>query len=294
MRLARFACLALLGTIATPRSLGSVATTGEFAVRFRNLIFSGPVTTLTVLPGETVTLEAIHDTVAAATARSTAGRLTQRGNGRWSWTAPNVPGLYPISISAGGDSLRIQAFVLVPFDRVRQERINGYRIGRYTRRTPAGFIEVTRANQDAFVSPHFRLKQFVCKQAGGYPKYIVLDERLLQKLEALLALANTSGYQASTFHVMSGYRTPAYNHALGNVPFSRHTWGAAADIFIDENSDGRMDDLNGDGRSDVADATVLYNLFDSRGKVAGMGKYAPTRAHGAFVHVDVRDRTARW
>ena len=56
------------------------------------------------------------------------------------------------------------------------------------------------------LSPHFTLGQFVCKQAGGYPKYVVLRERLLLKLERLLEAVNAKGHAAETFHVMSGYR----------------------------------------------------------------------------------------
>ena len=245
----------------------------------RRVVVDAPVSTLTALPGERVTLEL--------------------GDRNWTWTAPLKPGLYPIRV----DSIVIQAFVLVPYNRMRGEYLNGYRIGRYPERAlrglsiyqpPAGFIEVTRDNENTFVSPHFRLKQFLCKQSGSYPKYLVLNEGLVQRLEELLALANESGYQASTFHVMSGYRTPAYNRAIGNVAYSRHTWGSAADIFIDENRDGRMDDLNRDGRSDASDAEVLYRLFDDAQSRGGLGKYAATRAHGPFVHVDLRDRRARW
>lgn len=238
----------------------------------RRVVVDAPVSTLTALPGERVTLE-----------------LRDRN---WTWTAPLEPGLYPIRV----DSIVIQAFVLVPYNRVRGEYLNGYRIGSYPARAqpPRGFIEVTRDNENTLVSPHFRLKQFVCKQSGSYPKYVVLNEGLVQRLEELLALANASGYPATTFHVMSGYRTPAYNRAIGNVAYSRHTWGSAADIFIDENRDGRMDDLNGDGLSDARDAEVLYRLFDGVQSRGGLGKYAPTRAHGPFVHVDLRDRRARW
>src|SRR5919197_927395 len=200
----------------------------------RTLTFSAPLITLTALPGETVRLEALDQ--------------------RWNWTAPRAPGLYPMHVVSRDrrDSLTIQAFVLVPYSSLRGEYLNGYRIGRYPVRAlrgidifrpPAGFIEVTRENEDVYVSPHFRLKQFVCKQGGGYPKYIVLNPQLVQRLEELLALANQAGYTAATFHVMSGYRTPAYNRAIGNVTYSRHIWGSAADIFIDEDHDGRMDDV---------------------------------------------------
>lgn len=290
----------------------------DFAVRYGSRMSQGRVAALTLLPGERVTFEAVvagQDAGGGFVARAAAGQVAPLpGAGRWSWTAPRVPGLYPIQVVAPGqrDSVTINAFVMVPYTRLRGESLQGYRIGRYPSvplrglaiyRPPAGFIEVTPANRRALVSPHFRLEQFLCKQPGGYPKYVALDERLLHKLEYLLERVNAAGYRATTFHVMSGYRTPAYNRAIGNVRYSRHAWGAAADIFIDEDGDGRMDDLNGDGRSDVRDAEVLYRIFDeasqspeyrAAGLTGGLGKYHPTAAHGAFVHVDVRDRRARW
>jgi len=268
---------------------------------------------LTVLPGETVTLEVVAPTAASGyVARPAAGRLVPTATGRWIWTAPPAPGLYPIQVVApgAGDSVTVQAFVVVPFDRFQGELLNGYRIGRYPQKPlrglasyslPPGFVEVTPENQDIMVSPHFRLKQFLCKEPGGSRKYIVLNERLLVALEYVLARVNEAGYRATTFHIMSGYRTPAYNRSLGNVRYSQHQLGAAADIFIDENGDGRMDDLNGDGRSDIRDAEVLYRLIDAaaagpeaQGLIGGIGKYPATAAHGPFVHMDVRSGKARW
>jgi uncharacterized protein YcbK (DUF882 family) len=101
---------------------------------------------------------------------------------------------------------------------------------------------------------------------------------------------------------MSGYRTPYYNKLIGNVKYSRHLWGGAADIFIDEHpEDGMMDDLNGDGRIDCHDAAVLYDIIDQMyGKpwyerfLGGLGRYEKTNSHGPFVHVDVRGFRARW
>jgi hypothetical protein len=286
-----------------------------FAVRYRNVDSPHPVRALTVLPGETVTFEVVvadRGPGSGYVARPAAGRIVSLDAGRWEWTAPPAPGLYPIQLLApdGGASVTLQAFVVVPYDRLEGDLLNGYRIGRYPEQParggaghgpPAGFVEVTRENENVLVSPHFRLKQFLCKQAAGYPKYVVLDERLLLALEHVLQRVSEAGYQATTFHVMSGYRTPAYNRSLGNVRYSRHQWGAAADIFIDEDRNGVMDDLNGDGRSDIRDAEVLYRLIDdaaarpeAQGLIGGLGKYPSTAAHGPFIHVDVRDRRARW
>jgi hypothetical protein len=314
MRRLAYSQLALgaLTMVAAARPVKPPAAAG-FAVRYRNVISPDRVRTLTVLPGESVTLEVADRAPGSGyLARPAAGQLVPLGTGRWAWTAPSAPGLYPIQLVApdGGDSVTVQAFVVVPYDRLQGEFLNGYRIGRYPDKPlrglagsvpPAGFVEVTPDNEDVLVSPHFRLKQFLCKQPAGSRRYVVLNERLLVALEYVLARVNEAGYRATTLHLMSAYRTPAYNRSLGNVRYSQHQWGAAADIFIDENADGRMDDLNRDGRSDIRDAEVLYRLIDAaaarpeaQGLIGGIGKYPSTAAHGPFVHVDVRAGKARW
>src|SRR6185436_19219101 len=99
---------------------------------------------------------------------------------------------------------------------------------------------------------------------------------------------------------MSGYRTPQYNGPGGNgrVKNSRHTYGDAADVWVDEDGDGRMDDLNGDGRVDIKDAAMLRQAVErvearQPTLVGGAGVYTATREHGPFVHVDARGRAAR-
>jgi hypothetical protein len=197
----------------------------------------------------------------------------------------------------------------VPAGEVRDDQLNGYRIGRYPApngnplyQPPAGFVEVTKENQDAKVSPHFRLKQFLCKQdaSSAFPKYVVLEERLLLKLEAILEKVNALGFHADTLHVLSAYRTPYYNHAIGDVPYSMHQWGAAADVYVDKDDKGVMDDLNRDGQIDVKDARSLADtveqmllLREFQKFQGGMGVYPATSAHPPFVHVDVRG-AARW
>ena len=86
------------------------------------------------------------------------------------------------------------------------------------------------------------------------------------------------------------------------MPYSRHVWGGAADFYIDEApADGKMDDLNKDGRVDRADARWLadfINGMSQRGafgkRIGGIGVYGSTSVHGPFVHVDVRGTRARW
>jgi hypothetical protein len=283
------------------------------AVQDRGAIVPLRVRALTVLPGETVTFEVVGPRAASGfVAQPAAGQIVPLSTRRWEWKSPSAPGLYPIKVVApdGYEAATLQAFVVVPYDRLQGDLLNGYRIGRYPEKPlnglacykpPAGFVEVTPQNEDVLVSPHFRLKQFVCKQPTDSRRYVVLNERLLLALEEALEQVNEAGYRATTFNVMSGYRTPAYNGALGDARYSMHQYGGAADIFIDENGDGLMDDLNGDGRIDIRDADVLYRLLevaaarpDRQGLIGGLGEYPSTAAHGPFVHVDVRERKARW
>jgi hypothetical protein len=107
---------------------------------------------------------------------------------------------------------------------------------------------VDKAGRDVLVSPHFVLGDFLCKQPGE-PRYVALSVPLLGKLEAIAEALESRGVAPGSLRVMSGYRTPAYNAAIGNkTVYSRHLWGDAADIYVDADGDGGMDDLNGDGR----------------------------------------------
>ena len=265
------------------RSLAAMA--AGTSVQHQDEISPLRVRSLMVLPGETVTFTVvIPHTTSRYVAHPTAGDLVSLGEGRWQWTSPTTPGLYPIEVTTrdGRDAVTVQAFVVVPHDQVQDGLLNGYPIGYYPDKPrsgikefgpPIGFIEVTPENEDVLVSPHFRLGQFICKQAADSRKYVVLNERLLLVLEHALVHVNAAGHRASTFRIMSGYRTPAYNRLLGNARYSLHQWGAAADIFIDEDGDGVMDDLNGDGRSDIRDADVLYRLVDEAGSRAGVARF---------------------
>jgi hypothetical protein len=227
---------------------------------------------------------------------------------------PAEPGRYPLEITnlASGETSRLQLFVLVPLDAIDEEGyLNGYRIGRYPDEPlgghpiylpPSGLVEVHEDMLDVPVSPNFRLGDFLCKQAGDFPKYVVLRASLMLKLENILAALNRSGRRTDRLTVMSGYRTPWYNASIGNGAYSRHIWGGAADVFIDESPrDGEMDDLNGDGLYDRQDAEWLAAFVDdmsARGefgpRIGGLGIYGRNRAHGPFIHVDARGMRARW
>lgn len=235
---------------------------------------------------------------------------------RYQWQAPASPGSHRLKIIPDIKEQDLIAsellvFVMHPASEVIKGKLNGYSIGEYPKQPlkglaiyqpPTGFVEVTKDNKDLWVSPHYQLKQFLCKQNQGFPKYVVLQTRLLRKLEFFTQAVNEHGIATNGFTIMSGYRTPFYNTAIGNKTYSRHQWGGAADIYIDENPrDGVMDDLNKDGKINVEDARVLWSIVESyyskesyKPMIGGLGIYRANAAHGPFIHIDVRGTRARW
>jgi hypothetical protein len=298
-----------------PRAAAKFDTkSAPFALSFHGHVSAYTDMTTVVMPSATVAFEAVGGPPGAYDLTVRDGVAVPASARRWRWTAPSTPGLYTLRFSnaAADDSITLHAFVMVPATEVRNGVLNGYRIGQYPAKplngnpnylAPPGFIEVTKDNEDTKVSPHFRLKQFLCKQEpiNQFPKYVVLQERLLLKLEAVLQEVNAFGVDADTLNVMSAYRTPFYNHAIGDVLYSMHQWGSAADVFVDTKSRGQMDDLNHDGQIDTGDSRFLYDMIEGllarpthKSLQGGMGFYPATRAHPPFVHVDVRGTAARW
>jgi hypothetical protein len=169
---------------------------------------------------------------------------------------------------------------------------------------PPGFIKVTRATVGTRVSEHFRLGDFLTKdQPNVWPKYLVLDLKLVDKLELLIAALGEAGHPVKGLHVMSGFRTPRYNaREVGpgsRSAVSRHMYGDSADVYPDDDGDGRIDDLNRDGCIDLADARIVAEAAESvetahPGLTGGISVYPATAAHGPVVHVDTRGTRARW
>ena len=227
--------------------------------------------------------------------------------------AGRTPGLLAL-VDSALEGPGFTFITLRPFSDKTEGRIGRYRIGfwpgerRPVRRAgyenPEGFIEVTEENQDTRISEHFRLRDFLTKgQTDVWPKYLVLREDLVDKLELVIADLESHGVQVERMRVMSGFRTPQYNAGGGNTAGrasnSRHMYGDAADVFVDNDGDWRMDDLNGDGRVNTRDASVIRAAVERVERAypdltGGVGVYRATSAHGPFAHVDVRGYRARW
>jgi uncharacterized protein YcbK (DUF882 family) len=234
------------------------------------------------------------------------------------FTAPDQPGIYNLAVQIDQAMRQIDnlsVITLVPFSEKQAGKIGPYFLGNWpferggkpktpAYANPSGFIEVTPENENTYVSEHFRLRDFMTKgQANIWPKYLLLNPKLLDKLELTIQQLEASGHPVRRMTVMSGFRTPQYNHTGGNTEgranLSRHMYGDASDVFVDNDGNGVMDDLNHDGRVDVGDAQVINDAVekverDNPSLVGGVGVYSACCGHGPFAHIDVRGYRARW
>jgi hypothetical protein len=221
-----------------------------------------------------------------------------------------MPGVRALTLPQTGSSF---AFVtLKPWGEKNGNYINAYHVGRWPgeRRNmpdnyenPIGFIEVTPENLDLRLSTHFTLRSFITHdQDNVWPKYVVLREALIDKLELVLMTLEAQGIPTRNVVVLSGFRTPQYNRRAsfeGAAYASRHQYGDAADLIIDADGNGRMDDLNRDGQVNFRDTDVINRAVEKVEQkypelVGGLGLYRAMGPSGPFAHIDVRGTRARW
>ena len=114
------------------------------------------------------------------------------------------------------------------------------------------------------LSTHFSRNELQCRCCGR----LRIDSRLLDGLEKLRALAGVA------IIVHAGYRCPKHNQEVGGVPHSEHLQGLAADI-----------ELPGVSLQRAYELALEVPQFAQ----GGIGAY-----DGGFLHVDVREHSARW
>jgi hypothetical protein len=251
-------------------------------------------------------------------------RYTNNGDVTPADTEPRSVGVWNVAVAIGNAIRPIADFSVItmePFSAKSKGRIGLYFLGNWPAEAthkkvapvrgspaeyanPSGFIQVTPENVDTHVSEHFKLGDFVTHdQPNVWPKYIVLQLKLVDKLELILQDLTAHGVDVSGVKVMSGFRTPQYNAMGGNTQgraaLSRHMYGDAADIYIDSNKDGVMDDLDHDGHITMNDSKVIL-AAEERVEAAhpevvgGGGIYPAGPGHGPFIHIDTRGYRARW
>lgn len=123
---------------------------------------------------------------------------------------------------------------------------------------------------EAYLSPHFKVQEFRCKD-GSDPVFV--DTALVELLEQLRV------HFGKAVTITSGYRTPAHNAKAGGTRFSQHLYGRAADIRVQ-------------GASVEEVAACAERLLHGCG---GVGRYPAKAGRAAgWVHVDTRAKKARW
>ena len=192
-----------------------------------------------------------------------------------------------------------------PVRRVK-ENAAGYQIPRF-------FAILTPETSKLHLGEDFDLEQLIAFKDYHGPdgKKIFTTQRhtdvipicpaLIQKLVKLRERLREKGVKVTRFWITSGFRTPEYNKQIGGAAYSRHCYGDAVDICIDEDGDHKMDDLNGDGKVDKKDGIIIGNAcreLELEGAVVpgGIGVYEwdgddSVKSH---VHIDCRGYISRW
>lgn len=296
------------------------------ALRADFSVFRAPshILSLFVLPGETAPFDLA--TYAGVPTRdlgrfdvaSDRVRVDLDKSGRFMLTPPAEVGIYPVRFQERAARnldrpapYQVQVVVMRSSADVRDGMLNGYPVGHFPEdhmnehwrfQRPRGFVEITEANRDTKLSDHFTLGELDCKLEAPYPHYAAVQTGLLVKLEGLCDALLSRGLPGDHMKILSGFRTPEYNRAIGNrTTYSRHIAGDAADVYVDRDGNDRMDDLNGDGRINRRDSRYLLALVNQMDQSVGYGAlvggasaYRANREHGPFLHVDTRGYPARW
>jgi hypothetical protein len=243
-----------------------------------------------------------------------------------SFHAPSAPGTHAIRVavrsrfrSAHASDRRWAAerqtattatvFVCVPVPgkEIHGEYLRGYRVGDYSKlpSVPEWFIEIPLEARSARVSPNLTLGRFASSDPPlsevHWPKYAPIPYALVDKIEALNAELRRRGLVHASIDCFCGYRTPHYNRVVHGASQSYHMLGEAMDFRVDADSDGLMDDVNRDGRVDIADAVEVGNILrrlEKSGAVAtgGTGVYETVGVpgRGVALHLDTRGTKASW
>lgn len=123
----------------------------------------------------------------------------------------------------------------------------------------------------AKITPHFDSSEFRQFARHGFAETPYPEEweqeRLLPLCQALEIIRAAVG---KPIKIVSGYRSPAYNKAVGGAKNSQHMIGKAADIVVADLSANIVHDV------------ILRLHKEKKIKIGGLGKYPN------FCHVDVR------
>ncbi|MCD4706823.1 MAG: hypothetical protein K8S62_03705 [Candidatus Sabulitectum sp.] len=273
-----------------------------FAISVNNVQLQPHMMAFTASPGEQVTLSCADSLSWSIPTLALSGTGTE-----FRFTLPRSHGTYTVTAS---DTASVQEWIMIiPLDKAqfRTASINSFPVGFYgdgnsrDHLPGRGFIELWPDVFNARISTHLSFSDFLGHTEGGWPQYMVLDLRLVHKLECVLEEIALSYPEARGIHCISGFRTPVYNAAIGNdTGFSLHLYGAASDFWIEGwPANNLIDDLDRNKRIDVFDGEFIVaaaRRLEAAGEVAvgGASAYRWITSHGPFVHLDTRGSAAVW
>ena len=114
--------------------------------------------------------------------------------------APENAGFYNLVLSNDETSKHLLVIVKKPFN-ANNKQLNNYQIGLYPTpykgytqySAPNGFIEIFEKDLSRQLTPHVQVKNIICKQVSGFPKYLYVNNGGLMMLEELLKFVQSEG-----------------------------------------------------------------------------------------------------
>ncbi|MFA4984956.1 MAG: D-Ala-D-Ala carboxypeptidase family metallohydrolase [Candidatus Brocadiia bacterium] len=236
------------------------------------------------------------------------------------FTTPTKAGAHAISFVSGEDTLVLNCLVPEYAPDARKGIALGVKIGAYpnpkggTERmskniecydAPTYFVRIDSTTESLPLAPSIRVGDLVAITSKENPtrhvNFAPADYTLIFKVDLAWRKFHKSHPSIPSWRLVSWFRTPRHNRLERGGTYSRHIYGDAVDIIVDQNGDLRMDDINGDGKSNFADALEIAKVFEQMewtGDVAfgGVGAYdyPSEQSMGAAVHTDTRGFWSRW
>lgn len=123
------------------------------------------------------------------------------------------------------------------------------------------------------LTKNFALHEFACNDKANTPVPCDLLPNVTRLADQIQIIRD---YVGIPIHINSGYRTKAYNDAVGGSPKSQHLQAKAADMVTNKYTPKQF-------------AAIIKKLI-KEGKIlqGGVGVYP------SFVHYDIRLTEARW
>lgn len=123
------------------------------------------------------------------------------------------------------------------------------------------------------LTKNFRLEEFACHDQANTPVPVALRHNVQILADNLQVLRD---HLNRPVRVISGYRTPEHNEAVGGAPHSQHPKAKAGDVQVDGMTPAQV-------HAEIEGLIAAGKMMEG-----GLGLYPH------FVHYDVRGTRARW